>query len=206
MANRTCSIDGCTRPHSCRGWCHLHYSRWRRYGDPLALRRAPAGASADERLRFIGWTEVLRRPELGPCWEWRGARNPKGYGKLGAIEGKSHDAHRLAYLTWIGSLELGQNACHRCDNPPCINPAHLFAGTTAQNMADMASKRRSRNGERHVDAKLSDADVAAIRASYTGRHGEKSQIARDYGVSLALVSLIVRGLHRTRPTNPPIAS
>lgn len=206
MAERTCAIDDCESAAYARAWCRKHYRRWQRHGDPLTILRTPDGATADERLRFIGWNLVQRRPDLSPCWEWKGSTNPRGYGHLGSLDGQWYDAHRLAYLTWVGPLGEDEQACHRCDNPPCINPEHLFAGTVEDNMADMSAKRRNPTGERHPDVKLTDADVAAIRVTYTGRRGEQGRLAASYGVSLALISLIVRGRHRTRTTNPPITA
>jgi hypothetical protein len=77
------------------------------------------------------------RPEFGPCWEWTAARDMNGYG---VIDNKK--AHRVSMK--IHGLFLPDDllACHHCDNPPCIRPTHLFAGTNADNMADMVSKRK----------------------------------------------------------------
>lgn len=128
--------------------------------------------------------------DLGPCWEWAGGHTRNGYGKLYDGRGTA-SAHRLAYLTWVGPIADGLNVCHHCDNRGCINPAHLFLGTAADNQADMRSK-----GRQNDPVKLSDQDVTAIRAAYTGRRGQQTELANAYGVSIAVVSLIVRGLHR----------
>ena len=67
------------------------------------------GATADERLRFRGWTEVIRHAELGPCWEWNGGTHGRGYGKL--FDGsRTVSAHRLAYATWVAPIPD-----NRCD-------------------------------------------------------------------------------------------
>lgn len=207
VAQRICSIDGCDSKHHAHTYCRKHYVRWRADGDPLAdRRRCPANANAEERLRFIGWAEVVRRPDLGACWEWKGELNPKGYSYLVSVGGEAHEAHRWAHLIWVGPLAEGQFACHRCDNRACIRPEHLFAGTHAENMADMVSKRRSLNGERHRRAVLADSDVAAIRAAYTGARGQQTRLAETYGVHTMTISRIVRGVRRTRPTNPPLTA
>lgn len=161
-------------------------------------RYAPRGATLDERLRHRGWTERLTRPDLGPCWEWNGGTHGRGYGKLFDGTGTA-SAHRVAYTAWIGAIPDGMDVCHRCDNPPCMNPAHLFLGTRAENHTDKATKGRAGKGDTGWQARLTDAQVAAIRAAITGKRGQQAQLAREYGVSQATISLIVRGLHRKDP-------
>ena len=76
------------------------------------------------------------------CWEWDGYKNSAGYGVL-SYQSQMYLAHRLAYETWIGPIPDGLLVCHTCDNPPCINPDHLYVGTQQDNMKDMAKRKRS---------------------------------------------------------------
>jgi len=159
---------------------------------------AVRGATLDERLRHAGWTEVVRVPALGPCWEWSRGTGSSGYGKLYDGHGTA-SAHRVAYRAWIGPIPDGLHVCHHCDNHLCIRPAHLFAATPRGNHQDKAAKGRAGRGDTGWQAKITDAQVQQMRDRYTGVRGEQAALAAEFGVSPDLVSLIVRGLHRKTP-------
>lgn len=88
------------------------------------------------------WEKVDKR---GPdeCWLWKAGRDRNGYGHIGVGKGRSTRAHRVSWELANGSeIPVGLLACHTCDNPPCVNPAHIFIGTMADNLQDASAKGR----------------------------------------------------------------
>lgn len=130
------------------------------------------------------------RSDPDGCWPWTAASCRDGYGYL-RFEGRSQLAHRLAYRIANGDFPDELKVCHTCDNPPCVNPSHLFLGTQADNTADMATKRRSTHGERST-SHLSEADVDLIH-DLKARGATQRAIAARFGVNPSTVSRIVNG-------------
>lgn len=150
-------------------------------------------------IRF--WKHVAPIMDDRGCWEWVDSREPFGYGHFGVTPSKSVRASRFSWEMHNGPIPVGMHVCHRCDNPPCVNPSHLFLGTQGDNIRDAWNKGRIKQpeplpcGERNPNAKLSDSQVEQIRSRYAG--GEKQvPLAREFQVSQALGSVIVRGEHR----------
>lgn len=91
------------------------------------------------------------------CWEWAGSRCRKGYGMI-RVTGRTLRVHRVAHEEWLGPIPAGLDVLHRCDNPPCFNPGHLWTGTDLDNARDRAAKRR---GNRDTSAATAASALAA---------------------------------------------
>jgi hypothetical protein len=125
---------------------------------------------------------------ISGCHLWSGATTRYGYGRLGIRHEQVAAAHRLSWALNRGHVPKGFFVCHKCDNPPCVNPRHLFLGTPKDNSVDAKTKGRNAfiSGEVHYRAKLSVASVLAIRASV-----ESGQtMAKRYGVAESTISRI----------------
>lgn len=171
-----CTIEGCGKPVLAKGWCSMHYNRWRKNGDPLTIRQEQHhGLSLMERL-------LARRQINGSCWEWTGSADVRGYGRLN-IGNAPVLVHRASWEAHHGPIPAGKYVCHRCDNPKCFRPEHLFLGDQQMNMDDKMKKKRHRygvsRGTSHGGAKLTDQQVLEIRAS----SGPSRIVAEQYGIS-----------------------
>lgn len=187
MAKRICTIPDCSKPQNARGWCSKHYQRWRTTGSTSPKTSEYATGSIEQRLNHYGWDVTP-----GGCWEWRGYRQSRGYGMLRVPDlGKQVLVHRLAHELWTGPIPDGLEVLHSCDNPPCMNPAHLSVGTHAKNMGEASERGRMPRGESAPAAKLSAADVSAIRAEYAAGGIKQADLGIRYRITDSAVSMIV---------------
>lgn len=143
----------------------------------------------DMKKRFVHLLlKVSTSSRIDGCWEWGASKNKCGYGTVTNESGGSMLAHRAMWEVVNGKIPDGMEVCHECDNPACINHDHLFLGTHQENMTDCKNKGRAvgHPGEKNRRAKLTEADVIAIRASKMN----KADLARKYSVSHSLIRFI----------------
>ena len=123
----------------------------------------------------------------GECWNWTGYVNPKGYGSF-RLGRKRFYSSKAAYILFRGEVPSGLFVCHKCDNPRCCNPDHLFLGTNAENVKDMVTKKRHRFGSRKPNSKLKEVYVNEIFRITRLRYFEHEELAKMYGVCRPLIT------------------
>lgn len=139
------------------------------------------------------WKNVKKSKD---CWEWLGQKDYCGYGVIKFRE-KTIKAHRIAFELATGKSPIGLCVLHRCDNPGCVNPKHLYLGTPKDNAMDRMRKGRGGNlkGEHNGRAKLSLEQIETIRDLFSTGAYSKVKLGKIFGVSDAQIGNIVRGIH-----------
>jgi hypothetical protein len=144
----------------------------------------------ERELRFWSYVDIRADEE---CWPWVGATDGRGYGRFW-FDGRTIQAHRFAYEAALGeTIPADHYGCHSCDYPPCCNPAHVWPGTHADNVADCVAKGRQSRGERQHCAKLTSEQVAAIKCHYEAGGVTMEEVGALFGVGKQAVCDIVRG-------------
>lgn len=180
-----CGCKGCDKPSYNLGLCTKHWRRNRVHGSPFALK------SLSGQLRGLPALERFNRQhkKSAGCWNWIGTIDRDGYGRFKAeLYGSAYTkAHRYSWaLHSEAPVPETMAVCHSCDNPRCVNPAHLWLGTAAENYADMERKGRrfTSIGGLHPAAKLTEQQVLVI----LGDPRPYSAIAADYDVTTMTIS------------------
>lgn len=165
-------------------------------GGYIKVHHGNGGIKSPPEHRF--WDHVTKdgpiHPVCGRCWRWHGYREKNWYGRI-QVDGYRHKAHRYSWILHYGEIEEGLMVLHKCDNPECTNPKHLFLGKWKENSDDMISKGRDRKcrGVDHHKAVLTEDQVLAIRKKYKkGVRGcGTPKLAKEFGVTQGLIMAIV---------------
>lgn len=182
---KKCSVPMCERKSIRKGFCSLHFYRWDKYGDPLVTKQVQFhGLTPQERF----WKYVKKTPG---CWEWVGCKM-KGYGMMN-VNGIPKLASRLSWEIHYGPIPANKMVLHKCDNPSCSNPEHLYIGDQFDNMADMWNRGRANPGHvygsKHGNSKLTDEDAKLIRHSTQ----KTRELADQFGVSMTTIQYVRSG-------------
>jgi hypothetical protein len=147
------------------------------------------------------WARVVRGA-VNECWPWTGSRNDFGYGRIRRDRDTLVPAHRVAWEVSVGQIPDGLSVLHRCDNPPCCNPSHLFVGTQKENAQDMVAKGRRRGPapDQRWSKVRPDVVVEIRRQLAAGRL--QAEIAAELGITPSAVSLINTGANWARLGGP----
>lgn len=168
-----CTVKNCLRIRVGLGLCGLHWYRFHKKGSVAHFPRCRL--TVPERIAASSKGLSVKQ-----CWPWKYGLDSHGYGRTSKYKGEC-SAHRVSYKMFAGKIPRGLFVLHKCDNPPCFNPNHLFLGDHADNGRDMAEKERSRH------TFLTKKDVLSIRGS---RGISQFALAEKYGVDQSTISKI----------------
>jgi hypothetical protein len=131
--------------------------------------------------RFWSKVGIGRKNE---CWEWKDYKDKDGYGTFW-LDGSDRRAHRVAYEITKGKIPEGKCCCHFCDNPSCVNPNHLWIGTSKENTHDAIKNRIFPMGENHWKSRLTETQIKQIRALRNQEGKSLAELSNQFGVTKA---------------------
>lgn len=180
--SKICVFDGCGRQVSRVDLCATHYKQKLEGKELRELKLQYHGLSESDRFM-----QRVMKNDITKCWNWTGSRMKNWHGNWRNSDGNNELVHRASWRIFVGELPNGMCVCHKCDNPLCVNPDHLFLGTQSENAHDMWNKGRARpgisKGEKHGMSKLTAEIVKDIRNSnLTG-----IELAKKYGITATTV-------------------
>lgn len=154
-------------PYTCAK-CGTQFKAWRKKSKYCSI----ACYRGESRLPIEHFLKNAIKMESG-CWEWSGTRNSGGYGDI-RVDCRTTKAHRYSWEIHNGPIPAGMLVCHKCDNPPCVNPSHLFLGTARDNVNDMIKKGRARFwSKRRVRNEQLKSELIALMGTTTCRAAGK---------------------------------
>ncbi len=205
----TCEAEeDCDRLAKARGMCHKHYLRWWKSTPPRERQSPIPPPRPTPEQRF--WAKVdkhgpvpLACPDLGPCWMWTGSRRRSGHGQFAVRRGLTVPASEFSLQLVCGYFAPERLiTCHRCDNPPCVNPSHLYYGTYQDNANDAWARGRMPVGSQRAAARMTEAQVVELRERYAAG-ADLRLLAAEYGVATSTAHLTVLG-HKWKHVGGPI--
>lgn len=179
-----CCIDDCNKNMIARGMCSKHYYNWKRHDNPISLKE-------NHEARF--WKCV---DKTGNCWLWTGYTLDSGYGGL-KVKSKFVLAHRYSWMIHKGTIPDNLFVLHSCDVRNCVNPDHLFLGTSLDNMKDRDNKGRQAKHEKNGMAVLTSYQVKEIIRKYNDKLKPTSyrKLSKEYRVHYTQIARIVKRKH-----------
>ena len=144
------------------------------------------------------WSKVIipsdYENQVKQCWEWQAGKDKDGYGYFHIRTGTKYRSHRFSYEYYFGIIPDKMLICHTCDNPSCVNPYHLFAGTNTDNLQDMSAKCRGTIGAKNVNAAFVDQDIVdIIEGVSSNKYSGITEIMNIYHVSRPTIHRIFNG-------------
>lgn len=192
LQKRLCSVEGCDRGHFGLNFCKMHYRRFKKYGftGMVGTEQNLYSLSRPNDLKKFFLSNIRISKE--GCYEWIGKKNNDGYGTL-TIDKKTSSVHRYMAALSLG-FDIKSELCvlHKCDNPCCINPEHLFIGTQEENIQDMVRKKRIRVGSSKPLSKLNEDSVKKIKELLLAGMFQY-EIAKMFNIDRTIISRINTG-------------